>query len=88
MLRVTQARKPDGRPVLVVEGRLAGPTLVDLSEAAAPFLENPASLTLDVTGVVFADKPGVALLLDLRSRKVALEGISPFLSALLNEEPA
>jgi hypothetical protein len=79
MLRITKQNPPDGRPVLVLEGRLVGPWVGELRRTVAE-LDQKA---VDLAGVTYADADGVAALRALRSAGTELVGASGFLAALI-----
>jgi hypothetical protein len=63
-----------------LEGRVVGPWVAELREACQKVLEEKRPLTLDLSEVMFANRAGLALLLELKAQGVALSGCSPFLS--------
>ena len=69
-----------GRPVLLLEGRLVGPWVAELRRTVAE-VDGPTSI--DLAGVTFADAEGVAALRALRGEGTALVGASGFLAALI-----
>lgn len=75
MLKIS---KSDG--CLVVEGRIAGPWVDELSRA---LLEAPPARTIDVSGVGYVDAAGARLLRGLASRGIAIEGSSAFIAETL-----
>jgi hypothetical protein len=80
MLRITQQNPPNGRPVLVLEGRLVGPWVAELRQAVAE-VESPRAV--DLAGVTYADADGVAALRAFRGAGTDLVGASGFLAALI-----
>jgi hypothetical protein len=83
MLRITKQNPPNGRSVLMLEGRLVGPWVVELRQIVAE-IEGPTSL--DLAGVTFADADGVAALRALRVAGTDLVGASGFLAALMGAD--
>jgi hypothetical protein len=84
MLRITERRRhEDGRTVLAVEGRLAGPWVDELRRAAAPDAAGAGSTALDLTGLAFADERGAALLRELADAGVEVVGASAYVAVLL-----
>jgi hypothetical protein len=80
MLRITEQRSvPQGRPTLVVEGRLAGPWVDELRNSAAAH----AALALDLEGVSFADEAGVALLNQLVAAGAQVVRATAYVATLL-----
>ena len=84
MLRISEA-EADGKATLKLEGRVAGPWVQELQSAAENWLTRGFALSLDVSGVTFADTGGVTLLRQLRLRAVKVCGASPFVTGLLGE---
>jgi hypothetical protein len=83
MLRVTPFRDQD-TDCLRVEGRLSGPGELDvLSQALAEAGLPGRRVVVDVSGLMFADDRGVALLAGVTVRGFALVGCSPWLASLL-----
>ena len=80
MLRITRQSPTNGRPVLVLEGRLVGPWVGELRRTVA---ELDGGKSVDLAGVTFADAEGVAALRALRSTGTDLVGASGFLAALI-----
>ena len=81
MLKITELRQPTGAAALVLEGRLVGPWVEELQRVAGGLEGRGASL--DLSRLDFADRRGLALLLRLLQRGVAVEGASDFVNALL-----
>lgn len=78
-LRITETAGREGT-TLVVDGRLSGDEVAELtraSESAAP------PLTLDLSGLLFADSEGVGALKELRARGAKLRHVPPYVSLLL-----
>jgi hypothetical protein len=80
MLRITKRNPPNGRPVLVLEGRLVGPWVGELRRTVD---EGDGPTAVDLAAVTFADAEGVAALRALRSAGADLVGASGFLAALI-----
>ena len=83
MLRITEENSSDSAMTLRLEGRLIGAWVELLNTTCTPWLERDCELTLDLTGVSFADHEGVALLIKLAQQQVALNHCSPFLQEQL-----
>ena len=64
---------------LKLEGRLVGPWVNQLREICEALLAQEQRVTLDFTDVIYADRSGVSLLVNLRGRGVELANCSPFL---------
>ena len=83
MFRVTRYQAPDEIETLRVEGRLTRSELPRFHDTCADLLASGRILSLDLSGLQFADRDAVAALQALRSRGVSLVGTSGFLDALL-----
>ena len=81
MLRITEQRStPDGRPTLVVEGRLAGPWVDELRTSAA---QQPRGWALDLAGLSYADEAGVGLLRQLVAEGAEVARATAYVTTLL-----
>ncbi len=85
MLRIASAGTDGPGRVLRVEGRVVGPWVEELQRCCEAALAAGPTLTLDLAGVSFADRPGVALLRSLGDRGITLVNCSAFLTELLKE---
>jgi len=85
MLRITRVNPNETSESLRVEGRLTQADLPRLRQTCAELLEGGARLSLELSGLQFADRDGVATLRALRRRGVALRGVSGFVEALLSD---
>ena len=84
MLKVTVVESSDSSVRLRVEGRLTGPSIEELRESCELHaLADGMRLTLDLGDVSFADAGGIKLLKHLRSRKVAILNLAPYLALQL-----
>jgi hypothetical protein len=81
MLRITRLAPDAGIPCLRVEGRLVG-DWVDVLDSEVSISEGP-KLTLELSGVEFADARALSLLQRLSRHGVELVACSPLLSSLL-----
>jgi ABC-type transporter Mla MlaB component len=79
MLRITQQNG-----CLVVEGRVAGPWVKELGEAAEALLAQSDSPKLDLSAVHYVDQAGAQLLRDLDGR-MAIRA-SGFVNEMLRRE--
>jgi len=84
MIRVTSERSEDGT-TLRVEGRLVGLWVQELASACEPFIEAGGPFRLDLSGVLFVSREGVALVRELAERGVQVTGSSHFVATLLQE---
>ncbi len=85
MLRISETDKSAERATLLLEGQVANQTTDIVREAAEKALAQGLQLTLDLSGVMFADRGGIALLRELQQRQVTLSNGSPFLKEQLKE---
>jgi hypothetical protein len=85
MLRITRVADPNVR-LLKLEGKLMGPWVKELERVCAETSESPARISLDLTGLCFADQAGVNLLRRLLERRVRLAACSGFIAELLHME--
>jgi ABC-type transporter Mla MlaB component len=83
MLRISSTEHDEPAVTLRLEGQIVGPWVDELRKTIEQLLNQGRLLTLDLTEATFADRNGVALLLDLRRRTVSIRGCSPFLNEQL-----
>lgn len=88
MLRISETSTSTERVSLLLEGQLTQQSADIVREATAKVLAQGYDLVLDLTGVMFADRSGVALLRELQQRQVTLINGSPFLKEQLKESTA
>jgi len=81
-LRVTVIAEGDGT-VLRVDGRLLGNGVAELIRVS---VRDAQPLTLDLSGLLFADAGGVTALKELRARGARLRNVPPYVSLLLAME--
>lgn len=84
MLRISETQA-ERKTTLKLEGRIAGAWVQELQSAAERWLARGFAVSLDLSGVTFADTGGVSLLRDLRLRAVDVRGASAFVTGLLGE---
>ena len=78
-VRIT--KQSDGRDTIVrIDGRLRLVNVAELEKVCESFA---GRLTLDLSGLRFADADGAAILNQLVSRGALLQGASPYLQLLL-----
>lgn len=82
MLRITTRESVVGPPELRLEGRLAGPWVGELERAASPH----PGVSLDLSGITFADAAGVDLLRHLIARGASVTRLAPYLEPFLGME--
>jgi RNA polymerase sigma-70 factor, ECF subfamily len=88
MLKLVLDEKSNGTATLFLEGRVIGPWVEELGRACEPVLASGQELYLDLSGVSFLGRDGVALLLELRDRRVALLHCSAFVAEQLKADQA
>ena len=71
---------PSAAVTLKLEGRLIGPWVHQLRETCESLLAEKRRVKLDFADVSYADRGGVTLLLNLRTRGVEFVNCSPFLA--------
>ena len=86
MLKIETVRNGRGTVTLVLEGRLIGPWVNELRLACARARSGRTKVVLDLTGVTFADRAGVALLRDLADHDTPLSNSSPFVAEQLKPQ--
>lgn len=85
MLRITQLPEADGSTRLRLEGRLVGAAVGELARVCDELETRGAAVRLDLAGVSFADREGVALVRALVRGSAALEACTPFLALQIEE---
>ena len=83
MIRITEVFPVDAPPRLRIEGRITAQTAGELEESAATILGKGGTLLVDVSGVLFADAAGIAMLRGIERRGAVFIGSSGFLSEMM-----
>ena len=83
MLRISCTESDEKAVTLHIEGQIVGPWVDEFRKTIDQLLNQGRLLTVDLTEATFADRNGVALLLDLRQRTVSIRGCPAFLSEQL-----
>jgi ABC-type transporter Mla MlaB component len=83
MLRITAAATPPHLVTLRLEGQLIDRWVMELENSCDNALSNRGRVVLDLVGVSFIDRHGLALLRTLSDRNVTLINASPFVAQLL-----
>jgi hypothetical protein len=78
-LRITEVAEGTGT-TLRVDGRLLRGTVMELAGASE---QAELPLTLDLSGLLFADAEGVGALQQIRTRGAKLRNVPPYVSLLL-----
>lgn len=84
MLRITCMPRDGKCQMVKIEGRIADHWTTELSRVTSLALQDAPHLILEMSGVTFADRTGVALLRSLGSRGVQLVDCSDFIWNLVN----
>lgn len=83
MLRITVKSQTDKEVVLKVEGQVSGKNVALLEQEGNRWHRKVECLVLDLKGVQFADRAGIALLQGWLGNRVVLRNESAFVRALL-----
>jgi ABC-type transporter Mla MlaB component len=86
MLRISENGLSDEYMVLRLEGQMTGQGVIEVQKVCERCLASGRKLTLDLVGVLFVDRSGIALLQDLIRRQVTVANCSPFLTEQLKED--
>jgi len=71
---------------LRLEGHLGGPSVTELQRCCCGVLSTGRELAIDLAGVSFVDREGVALLRTLKLAGVILTNCTPFVGLQLTED--
>ena len=85
MVRLTVISQTNEEAVLKVEGWVSGADVALLEEEGARLLREAECLILDLSGVRFIDREGIALLQRWSGERLVLHGASPFVRTRLAE---
>jgi RNA polymerase sigma-70 factor (ECF subfamily) len=85
MIRITFVTRSDTKTRVIVEGRITKASSVELAGACLEHLAGGNHLMLDLSGVTFADRDGVALVRDLINRGCILEECSELVRTLVED---
>jgi ABC-type transporter Mla MlaB component len=83
MLKITDGQLSDQTATLHLEGEVLGPWVLELRRACEQWLADHHQLILDLAGVSFIDRDGIALFQELMNHQVRLINCSPFLTEQL-----
>jgi len=86
MVRLTVISQTKAEAMLKVEGWVSGADAALLEEEGTRLLGESERLVLDLEGVRFIDRKGIALLQRWSGERLALRGASPFVRTVLEEE--
>lgn len=85
MMRLTVIVQTREEAVLRVEGWVAGPDVNLLETEGTCLLQQTRRLVLELQGVRFFDRAGIALLQRWSGPRLVLRGASPFVQVLLTQ---
>jgi anti-anti-sigma regulatory factor len=80
-LKITQTR-PGPPPVLTLDGRLTGDEVAELRRIVD---DVGGKVVLDLSGLQFADRPGVGALRELKAQGTKFTGASPYIDLLVGD---
>lgn len=83
MLKITDQNLSDEGATLHLEGEVIGPWVMELRRSCEQGLASRHRLILDLAGVSFIDRNGIALIQELMNHQVRLINCSPFLTEQL-----
>ncbi len=83
MLRISVLDSSKGLRVFRLEGLVIGRWVEELRDLCQGALDRDEQVTVDLNGVSYVDRKGLALLASLKDRKVALTNPQPFVAELL-----
>lgn len=83
MLLITEMRRTRGRCRMELQGRLVGPWVDELRRVTRETGPGCDQVVLDVSDLSFVDRGGVALLRELTTHGIHLDGVTPYIAALL-----
>jgi len=86
MLKIEAVRNGGRGVTLLLEGRLIGPWVEELRLACAQARRERMRVSLDLTGVSFVDRAGIALLRELADHDMPLTRCSPFVAEQLKPQ--
>lgn len=84
MLKISESKPASYAVTLRLEGRVIGPWVPELSATCETLLGQGRPLRLLLAEVEFLDAAGVALMINLQSRGVALLECPPFIAEQLH----
>jgi len=86
MLKIEAVRDGGRTVTLVLEGRLIGPWVDELKLACAQARRGRMEVAVDLAGVAFVDRAGIALLRELADHDTRLANCSPFVAEQLKPQ--
>jgi ABC-type transporter Mla MlaB component len=86
MLKIETVRNGSGTVTLILEGQLIGLWVDELRLACARARRARARVAVDLGGVAFVDRDGVALLRELADHGTRMSSCSPFVAEQLKTQ--
>lgn len=86
MLKISIQETEGSKVALLLAGRIANSEVEQLRSYCRQVLESGGKLSLDLTGVSFIDRNGVALIHALEDQQVRLVNASPFVTEQLKRK--
>jgi len=83
MLKISVLESSGIAVTLLLEGRIVEGDVKELRSSSEQVLDQARQLTLDVSGISFIDRKGIALLHALAGREVRIVNYSDFIAELL-----
>ena len=85
MLKISRSDRDSTHTTLQLEGRVTQAELSELERTRKESQKEGGRLVLDLSGVSFVDREGVAALNRMRRDGIIITGCSPFVGELLKE---
>jgi ABC-type transporter Mla MlaB component len=85
MLRISATQSGKDHMILRLEGRVAGPWVIELWKACEKVLGEGQTLVLNLAEVSFLDAAAITLLSKVRSQGAKLSECSPFVTEQLKQ---
>jgi len=85
VLKISRSDRDSTQTTLQLEGRVTHAELSELERTRKESQKECRRLVLDLTGVSFVDREGVAALHRMRRDGILITGCSPFVGELLKE---
>lgn len=86
MLKISIQESERDKVTLLLAGRIANSEVEQLGASCRQILESGSKLTLDLAGVSFIDRNGVALVHNLEDQRAQLVNTSPFVGEQLKRK--
>ncbi len=86
MLKISIQEAEGSKLTLLLAGRIANSEVEQLRSSSRQVLEDRGTLTLDLAGVSFIDRNGIALIHSLEDQNVEVINASPFVAEQLKRK--